>query len=241
MTAGAVSDLDLSCTPRSASDPGERVTGQDQHRHDQAGGEDPAGWFLGSMMGGCPPPTSPGSAGTWSYLRFVTMPVTVPVTMLVQLPPSGATAAASIASLLAVAGAFGLGLASYQRAIGHAVTGAGCSRRGRWGRACRIRPLVASGRDVDQLIGRHEPHVARAVTEGARLIVLPEAAAIVTSRRRERWLGASPDGPGRRTRGSSPDFSTRARERTGPLSPAIRARLRLMGGPIVESMQESRS
>jgi apolipoprotein N-acyltransferase len=48
----------------------------------------------------------------------------------------------------------------------------------------------AAYRDVEARIAKYQPHIARAAAQGARLIVLPEHAVIVTAQTRQRWLQA---------------------------------------------------
>jgi predicted amidohydrolase len=120
----------------------------------------------------------------------------VPVMLLVHLPPSAVTVAAAIASILVVASALGFGLAGYRRAVGRAQRGpslrvAAVSVDG------NASPWIDGGqsrapvyRDVGGTIGRYQPQVARAAAAGARLIVLPEQAIVVTAQSRDRWLAA---------------------------------------------------
>jgi apolipoprotein N-acyltransferase len=127
---------------------------------------------------------------------LLALAASVPVMLLVHLPPSAVTVAAAIASLLVVASALGFGLASYRRAVGRAQKGqslrvAAVSVDG------NASPWIDGGqsrapvyRDVGSTIRRYQPHVARATAAGARLIVLPEQAIVVTAQSRDRWLAA---------------------------------------------------
>jgi apolipoprotein N-acyltransferase len=122
---------------------------------------------------------------------LLALTATVPVMLLVQLAPTGPTVAVAVASVLVVAGALGFGFASYRRAV----------RRVQEGDSLRVAAVSVDDqydgysrspayRDVEGRIRKYQPQVARAVAEGARLIVLPEHAVIVTSQTRERWLAA---------------------------------------------------
>jgi predicted amidohydrolase len=115
----------------------------------------------------------------------------VPVMLLVQLPPSATTAAVAGAAALVVAGALWFGFASYRRTIrlvgeGQLLRVAAISVDDPFD-GCSRSPAY---RDVEARIGKYQPHIARAAAQGARLIVLPEHAAIVTAQTRRRWLEA---------------------------------------------------
>jgi apolipoprotein N-acyltransferase len=115
----------------------------------------------------------------------------VPVMLLAQLPPSATTAAVAGAAALVVAGALWFGFASYRRTIrlvgeGQLLRAAAISVDDSFD-GCSRSPAY---RDVEARIGKYQPHIARAAAQGARLIVLPEHAAIVTAQTRRRWLEA---------------------------------------------------
>jgi apolipoprotein N-acyltransferase len=122
---------------------------------------------------------------------LLALAATVPVLLLVHVPPSVASDVVAAISILVVAGALAFGFASYRRAV----------RRLRAGEPVRVAAVSADAtfdgysrspayRDVDARIRQFEPLVARAIAGGARLIVLPEHAVIVTPQTRQRWLGA---------------------------------------------------
>jgi apolipoprotein N-acyltransferase len=122
---------------------------------------------------------------------LLALAATVPVMLLVQLPPSGATVAVAAASVLVVAGTLGFGFASCRRAVGRVEAG----------ESVRVATVSvdamfdgysrsAAYRNIEATLSRYQPLVARAIAECAQLIVLPEHAVIVTSQTRERWLAA---------------------------------------------------
>jgi predicted amidohydrolase len=147
-------------------------------------------WFLGSQDGSLPVVHIARLGSDLVIPALLALSATVPVMLLVQFPPSAVTVAVAAASILVVAGSLGFGLASYRRAAG----------RVEEGEPIRVAAVAAAPlefdtrspayRDVDGLIARYQPHVARAIEEGARLIVLPEVAAFVTKETRGRWLAA---------------------------------------------------
>jgi apolipoprotein N-acyltransferase len=115
----------------------------------------------------------------------------VPVMLLVQLPPSGTTAAVAGGAALVVAGALWFGFASYRRTI----------RRVPQGQSLRVAAVSVDDpfngyarspayRDVEARIAKYQPHVAHVAAQGAQLIVLPEHAVIVTAHSKQRWLEA---------------------------------------------------
>ena len=117
---------------------------------------------------------------------------TVPAILLVALPPTPATiAAAAVAGALASL-AVAIGLAGYRRTLASV-------RRGSLLRVAAVSvdgdasdgPATGPGyRDVAKTVARYEPHVRRALREGARLVVLPEVAVTVTSAGQRSWLEA---------------------------------------------------
>jgi predicted amidohydrolase len=122
---------------------------------------------------------------------LLALAATVPVMLLVHLPPSPVTIAAAGAAILVVAGALGFGVASYRAAVRHI------------GQAETLRVAAVSVddafdgyahspayRDVEARIRAYQPHVERVARQGAGLIVLPEHAVIVTAQNRSRWLQA---------------------------------------------------
>jgi apolipoprotein N-acyltransferase len=125
---------------------------------------------------------------------LLALAATVPVLLLVHFPPSGASEVVAAISILAIGGALAFGFASYRRAVRRL-------RAGEAGESVRVAAVSADAtfegysrspayRDVDARIRQFEPLVARAIAGGARLIVLPEHAVIVTPETRERWLAA---------------------------------------------------
>lgn len=114
---------------------------------------------------------------------------TVPVIVLVELPPTGATAVVAVASLLVVSGALAFGSVSYRRTIGRVEAE----------QSFRVAAVSADAQfdgyarspaylDIDATIRRYEPQVTRVTAERPRLIVLPEHAVFVTAQTRGRWL-----------------------------------------------------
>jgi predicted amidohydrolase len=115
----------------------------------------------------------------------------LPVAVLGQWPPSMGSLAAAVAALGAVAAALTFGARSYRvnfkrqkdcpslRVAAIAVDPP--PRVGSMFAAMSQNELMAA-------VARYEPRVAEAASKGARLIVLPEMAVVVTARDAERWL-----------------------------------------------------
>ena len=92
--------------------------------------------------------------------------------------------------ILIVGAALGSGWVSYRRAL----------QRDRHASRARVAVVAAAPEendyssaayhDIDGLIARYQPHIARAAAQEAKLIVLPEKTAVVTDETRERWLAA---------------------------------------------------
>jgi metal-dependent amidase/aminoacylase/carboxypeptidase family protein/predicted amidohydrolase len=147
-------------------------------------------WFLGSQDGSLPVVHIARLGSDLAIPALLALSATVPVILLVQLPPSGVTVAVAIASILVIAGALGFGFVSYRRAVARVEQGTSVHIAAVGAAPIEFDPWSPAYRDVDGLIGRCQPLVARAIAEGARLIVLPEAAALVTSQSRKDWLAA---------------------------------------------------
>lgn len=111
----------------------------------------------------------------------------IPVVLLVRTPPALPSIAAAIACSVVSAAALAVGVLSYRRAV----------RDVEAGETMRVAavsvdegPAGQGYRDVALAITRYEPQVHRASIAGARLIVLPENAVVVTSSTRGLWLDA---------------------------------------------------
>lgn len=159
-------------------------------------------WFLGTQDGVLPV-VHVARAGTELVIpALLALSAAVPVILLAQRPPSAAAIGAAAAVVIAAALAFGR--ASYRRAIDRAGRGvplrvAAVSASPAAFDVYGGPPHVPGYSDVDATIGRYQPHIAAAIARGARLIVLPEYAVIVSAVNRQQWLAAlsrwGPPGP----------------------------------------------
>jgi predicted amidohydrolase len=147
-------------------------------------------WFLGSQDRALPVVHIARLGTDLVIPALLALSATVPVILLVQLPPSPATIAAAVAATLVVAGALGFGFVSYRRAVARLDAGAPLRVAAVAAAPVEFDPWSAAYRDVGAVIGSYQPVVARAIAEAARLIVLPECAALVTPQSRQQWLAA---------------------------------------------------
>ena len=117
---------------------------------------------------------------------------TVPTMLLVELPPSREAMFSALAASVGAAAAMIFGFAGYRAAVRSADKSA----------PLRVAAVSVDGdtsdggifkakayRDVPGTVGRYAPHVAAAIARGARLVVLPEIAVVVTAGTRAEWLG----------------------------------------------------
>jgi predicted amidohydrolase len=116
--------------------------------------------------------------------------------LVVESPPRSATLLAVALLAAVVLAALTYGFASYRRAKARAISN----------RTLRVAAVVCDGpppgtpldglwplrspsyADVDGTLKRYEPHVATAVANGAKILVLPEVAVRVTEDLRQRWI-----------------------------------------------------
>jgi len=122
---------------------------------------------------------------------LLALSATVPVMLLVVLPPSPATVAVAVVAGLVLGSALSFGLASYRRAVhrveaGDSLLVAAVSVDAPFDGYTRS----PAYQDDAGTVRRYQPHVARAIAQGAHLIVLPEHAMVVNTQTRERWLAA---------------------------------------------------
>jgi len=147
-------------------------------------------WFLGSQDMALPVVHIARLGGDLIIPALLALSGSAPAILLVQLPPSSATVAVALASILVVAGALTFGFASYRRSVARVEAG----------ETVRVAAVAASPvefdekapaySDIEGTIARYQPHIARAIAQGARLIVLPEYAVETTPHNREQWLAA---------------------------------------------------
>jgi predicted amidohydrolase len=152
-------------------------------------------WFLGTQDEVLPV-VHVARAGTELVIpALLALSAAVPVILLARRPPSGAAIGAAAAAAVVIAAALAFGRASYRRAIDRAGRGvplrvaavsASPAAFDVYGGA----PHVPGYSDVDATIGRYQPHIAAAIARGARLIVLPEYAVLVSADNRQQWLAA---------------------------------------------------
>jgi predicted amidohydrolase len=147
-------------------------------------------WFLGSQDGALPVVHIARVGSDLVIPALLGLSASVPVILLVHLPPSTATVIAAVIAIVIVAGALTFGVASYR----HAVEMVDREQPLRIA-AVSVSPskfdlTVPGYRDVEGTILRYEPHIRAAAADGARLIVLPEYAVVVSPENRDRWLAA---------------------------------------------------
>src|SRR2546425_1148410 len=81
-------------------------------------------WFLGSQDASLDVVHIARLGSDLVIPALLALSATVPVILLVRLPPSGATVAVAVFSILVLAGAFAFGVVSYRRAIARMEEGA---------------------------------------------------------------------------------------------------------------------
>ena len=108
--------------------------------------------------------------------------------LLAQHPPSGAAAAAAV---VVIAAALAVKQSSYRRALDRAGRGQLLRVAAVATSPAAFDPLHVPGySDPDATITRYQPHIASAIAHGARLIVRPEYAVVVSADNRQQWLAA---------------------------------------------------
>jgi apolipoprotein N-acyltransferase len=147
-------------------------------------------WLLGSVDSTLPVVHVARLGTDLTIPALLGLSATVPVMLLVQLPPATTTFVAAAAAALLVAAALTFGAVSYRRTVA------------RLDHQQRLRVAAVAAcpetfddnapeyADIDAAIDRYQPHIDRAVAQGAQLIVLPEYAVKVSSQTRQRWLDA---------------------------------------------------
>jgi len=129
--------------------------------------------------------------GDLAVSALLAVSAAVLATLLVALPPARETIIAAAVGAAMVVCALAVGIMSYRFRL----------RRIRRAPLIRVAAIsvdapvsgvvtIMPEGDVDATIRRYEPHVLRALAEGACVVVLPEVAVTVNAQSRQRWLDA---------------------------------------------------
>ena len=159
--------------------------------YDRVGAPRYQSWFLGTQDGVLLVVHIARAGPTLVIPALLALSAAVPVTLLAQRPPSAAAIGAAAAAAVVIAAALAFGRASYRRAIARAGRGQLLRVAAVSASPAAFDPLHVPGySDVDATITRYQPHIAAAIAHGARLIVLPEYAVVVSAGNRHQWLAA---------------------------------------------------